>query len=179
MEYSIHGPFELKRSKGFKNKKVGVDYTKEAKKEFWNIVGNRVPDLPSACGCYLFAIKASKGIKPWYVGLAEKQIFQKECFGLQKINIYTTVINKCGKGTPILFLIAKRTNKGKFVNPSKNGHKDIQYLETILIGTAMEKNPNLMNIKKTKYLKEMCVPGLINTKKKLSLSEHKFKMAIK
>jgi len=180
MEYSIHGPFTIRTYKGVKNNK-GVDQTKEAKKSFWNMVRNEVSGLPDSCGCYLFAIQAAKGIKPWYVGLAAKQSFEEECFKSQKINIYTTVLNKCGKGTPILFLVAKLTKKGKFVNPNKkNGHKDIQYLETMLIGTAIEKNHELMNIMKTKYLREMCVPGLIHTpKRKLSQPERKFKIAIK
>lgn len=181
MEYSIHGPFEIKRVKNKKNKKTIVDHSKEAKKIFWDIVSEKDDsDLPSSCGCYLFAIKASKGIKPWYVGLAAKQSFEKECFTHQKINIYNDVLMKCGNGTPILFLIRKLTKKGKFVKSSKNGHKDIVFLETMLIGTAIEKNPHLMNIQKTKYLKELCVPGLINTpKKKPSHPEHEFKKAIK
>lgn len=178
-EYSIHGPYKIKRHKGHKNKKR-VEHTKEAKKKFWADIEKHVPDLPTACGCYLFAIETAKAIKPWYVGLTKKG-FQKECFGRHKIIIYNDVLSDYGSGTPILFFIAKRTKeRGDFAKPSKNGRKDIEYLETMLIGTAIEKNPALMNIMKTKYLKNMRVPGLINTPPgKQSNPERKFKMAIK
>jgi hypothetical protein len=177
MEYSIHGPFKITRFTGYNNKKAGVDYTNKTKKIFWEAIGK---ELSSACGCYLFVIKASKGFKPWYAGLAEKRSFEEECFTHQKISIYDYVLSNCGNGTPHLFLIAKRTKNGKLVTPSINGHKDIRYLETMLIGTAIEKNPKLMNIQKTKYLKEMCVPGLLNTPKRPPKhSESEFKKAIK
>lgn len=174
MKYSIHGPFEIKRKKGL------VDRGKEAKRCFWDAIEEKESFLPYACGCYVFAIRASMGIKPWYVGLSEKQIFKNECFKEQKINIYNDVLAQCGNGTPIVFLIAKRTKGGKFNKPGKNGYRDIRYLETLLIGTSIEKNPDLMNIKKTKYMKEMCVPGLINSpKKKPSKSEAAFRKTIK
>jgi len=176
MKYSIHGPFKIKT-----DKETGlVDRSKTAKHSFWAMVENDEENLPSSCGCYLFAIRASKGIKPWYVGLAAKQSFEKECFTPQKINIYNDVLAKCGNGTPLLFLVSKITKLGKLVKPSKNGHRDSMFLETLLIGTAIEKNPALMNIKKTKYLKEMCVPCFLNTpKRKPYRSESEFKRAIK
>jgi len=173
MKYSIHGPFKIIRVK-----KTGlIDRDKAAKKSFWNMVGKEVS---SSCGCYLFAIQAAKGIKPWYIGLAAKQSFEKECFTPQKINIYNEVLAS-GSGTPLLFLVAKRTNKGKIVKPSKNGHKkDIIFLETMLIATAREKNRKLKNKMKTKYLRKMIVPGLINTPRgKQSNPESEFKKAIK
>lgn len=173
MNYSIHGPFEIK-----KQKNGLVDMSKSAKKHFWDYVKEKYSSLPSSCGCYLFAIRAAKGIKPWYVGLAGKQSFEKECFTAHKINIYNEVIAR-KKGNPLLFLIAKRTKKGKLANPSKRGHQHNINLETILIGVTLEKNPELMNIKKTKFLKEMCVPCLINTpKRKPTKSEIDFKIAI-
>jgi hypothetical protein len=135
--------------------------------------------LSFACGCYLFAIRASKGFKPWYVGLAGKQSFQHECFAAQKINIYNDVLSN-RRGTPVLFLLSKRTKGGKFVRPSSKQPRDIAYLETLMIGAALEKNSALMNIKNTKYLRLISVPGLINTpKRKPTGSEQQFKKAIK
>jgi hypothetical protein len=158
MKYTIHGPFQIKM-----NKRTGlVDRGKIAKDSFWDMIEITEEFLPSSCGCYLFAIRAAKGIKPWYVGLAAKQSFKKECFTPQKINIYNDALAN-RKGTPLIFLISKRTKSGRLSKPSRNGHRDIMYLETLLIGTAIEKNSELMNIKKTKNLKEMCVPCLINT----------------
>ena len=178
-EYSIHGPFEIKTEKGVKKNKA-VNDTIEAKKAFWDDVETKVLDLPSACGCYLFAIQKVKNIKPWYVGLAEKG-FQRECLDPHKIGIYTQVLNKCRSGKPILFFIAKRTKINKqFVKPRKKVRPDIQFLETMLIATAREKNPDLKNKMKTKYLRNMRVPGLINTPQgKQSKQVSEFKRAIK
>ena len=48
-----------------------------------------------------------------------------------------------------------------------------------MIGAALDKNPKLLNVKKTKFLREMCVPCLLNTpKKKPNQSETEFKKAI-
>jgi hypothetical protein len=177
-EYSIHGPFEIRTYKGVKNNKA-VNRAIEAKKSFWDEVETKVPDLPTACGCYLFAIQAGKGFTPWYVGLAEKG-FQKECLTGHKFGIYTDVLNS-GSGTPILFFIARLTNKKNiFAKPSKNGRNDIKFLENMLIGTAIVKNSELKNKKQTKYLRNMRVPGVINTpKRKQFNSERDFKLAIK
>jgi hypothetical protein len=175
MNYSIHGPFELRT----KHNSRLIDRSATAKKDFWSAVENEEKLLSSSSGCYLFAIRASKGIKPWYVGLAAKQPFERECFTPQKINIYNDVLAN-GKGTPILFLVSKRTKGGKLVRPIKKGHRATTYLETMMIGAALETNPELMNIKKTKYLRTICVPCLINTpKRKPFQSEREFKKAIK
>jgi len=173
MRYSIHGPFELKTKNGL------VDRSRKAQQAFWAEIESSVSTLPSACGCYLFATRAAKGIKPWYVGLAAKQSFKNECFGSQKINIYNDVLAGRQKGKPLLFLIAKKTKGEKFAKPSKNGHRASTYLETLMIGVALEKNHELMNIKKTKYLRGMCVPCLINTPNgKPSKSEQAFNKAM-
>lgn len=174
MKYTIHGPFEIrKQTNGL------VDLSASSKKDFWATVHEEEAFLPSACGCYLFAVRAAKGIKPWYVGLAAKQSFESECFASHKINIYNEALAS-KKGTPLLFLIAKRTKKDKFVKPGKNGHSDSACLETIVIGAALEKNPALMNIRNTKFLREMCVPCVINTPQRASTSsERQFKKAIK
>ena len=51
----------------------------------------------------------------------------------------------------------------KFSKPAKSGYRDIDYLETLLIGMALDQNYDLMNVKKTKFMKEMVVPGVINS----------------
>ncbi|HXX56401.1 MAG TPA: hypothetical protein VEI96_00205 [Thermodesulfovibrionales bacterium] len=174
MKYTMHGPFEFRKSKNGL-----VDRSKGARQYFWDKVKNSDELLSSACGCYLFAVHAAKGIKPWYVGLAAKQSFQNECFATHKITIYNEALAS-KKGTPLLFLITKRTKNGKFAKPGKNGHRSSEYLETILIGTALEKNSELMNIKKTAFLRRLSVPCVINTpSRKPSKCELEFKKTIK
>jgi hypothetical protein len=168
MEFTIHGPFEMIRNKTT----TLIDRDRQAMKSFWEGVDKEVGGLSFGCGCYVFATRAGRGTTPWYVGMASRQPFENECFSSHKINIYNEVIAS-QKGTPILFLIVKRTNGGKFVKPSPNRQNDINYLETLLIGATIEKNTDLMNVQKTRFLKELIVPGLINTpRRKPFKSEH-------
>lgn len=154
MNYDIHGPFEVSRSGRL------VDRAAKAKQEFWQTVDEKVPGLSGAVGCYVFCV----GNKPWYVGLAEKQSFRSECFQPHKINAFNSALDKM-KGKPRLLLISKITPKGKFVKPGVNGHKATRFLEDLLIGMALANNPMLENIRGTKFIKEIVVPGIINSPK--------------
>ena len=97
--------------------------------------------------------------------MANKQPFYKECFGHQKINIYNTALTEYSKATPYLYLIARKTPSNAFCSPGKNGYHDIEFLENMLIGLGVNRNPELANIKGTKLLRELNVPGIINTQK--------------
>jgi hypothetical protein len=66
-------------------------------------------------------------------------------------------------GEPKLHLIAKLTPSGRFASPSAGGHKDIRFLEALLIGMALNQNEHLQNIRGTKFLREMRVPGILRT----------------
>jgi len=156
MIFGIYGPYELP-----KQKHNGLIDKKQAKSTLRNIRYNSSPEL-SGCGCYLFVVKAGTGIKPWYVGKAVKQPFEKECLKAHQLNIYNNVIAK-RKGNPLLLLIALKTPKGKFAKPGSAHQKKIDFLETILIGAALKRNQSLMNVQKTSFLKKMVVPGFINS----------------
>lgn len=177
MNYSTHGPFKLK-----KGKNGLIDgHDKIRISAFWDNVRKDDPGLSFACGCYLFAINAAKGVKPWYVGCTGGQNFEHECFTSHKLNIYNQAIanRKC---TPVLFFIAERTKNGKFVKPrkGKQKHSANNYLESLLIGASIDKNPQLKNIQKTKYLKNMCVPGFLNSPQRRPMkSESELKKALK
>ena len=43
------------------------------------------------------------------------------------------------------------------------GYADVEFLESMLIGIALEQNSQLANARKTKLLREMRVPGVINS----------------
>lgn len=131
---------------------------------FWESVEERYPGLSGACGCYVFGVRAAKGALPWYVGLAEKQSFRSECFTADKIAKYNLALRDRQRGTPILFFYAKVTATGRFARVSGNGAKDIQFLEKMLIGVALQRNSGLVNARDTKLLTEMVVPGYLNTK---------------
>jgi hypothetical protein len=158
MNFFPHTAIEIPRQL---NGLVAAD--KESLRDFWNRADVEVEDgLSGAIGCYIFSIRAGKGSLPWYVGLAEKQSFRKECFSSHKLVHYNNAI-AARKGTPLLTLIAKYTPKDKLINPTGNEHKDIQFLETMLISNSLSRNPDLYNARDTKMLREMVVPGLLNS----------------
>jgi hypothetical protein len=153
MQFDIYGEFPIARNGSL------VSRTKEAKNQFWAKVEEIEPALSEACGCYVFVI----GSRAWYVGMAEKQSFKKECFALHKITQYNEALGKVN-GKPSLILLPKLTPSGRFSKPGKRGHSDIRMLETMLIGSALGRNQYLQNVKGTKLLREMNVPGFLNPK---------------
>ena len=154
--YQVFGPFNLHKS--------GKLVDKHYRKNFWTDVEHRAPGLPNALGCYVFGIKAAKGAFPWYVGKTEKGNFRGETWTPHKLNLYNEALNfgKKKKGTPQLFLIARRTKGGKFAKPRRSGIGDVRALENLLIGTCLLRNRHLLNAKQTKHLRSIVVPGYMN-----------------
>lgn len=158
MNFFPHTPIEVPRQK---NGLIAAD--RDSLNAFWDRVDAEIEDgLSSAIGCYIFSVRAGKGTLPWYVGLAEKQSFRKECFTSHKLVHYNNVVAD-RKGTPLLTLVAKYTPGEKLVGPTGSGHRDIEFLEALLISNCLGRNPNLCNKKDTKLLREMVVYGMLNT----------------
>lgn len=130
--------------------------------DFWKKVDSTYyEDASAGVGCYIFSIRAGKGALPWYVGMAEKQSFKKECFTPHKLNHYNYAIaNK--KGTPLITIIPRYTPNYKLCTPNGAGYNDIRKLETMLIAQCITRNQALLNIRDTKILREMVLPGFIN-----------------
>jgi hypothetical protein len=158
MNFFPHTSIEIPRQS---NGNVAAD--KESMSLFWMSVNSQLEDgLSSAIGCYIFSVRAGRGILPWYVGLAEKQSFQKECFTSHKLVHYNNVLAS-QRGTPMMTFISKYTPGGKLLNPTGNEHRDIRFLERMLISNCLQRNPCVSNARDTKLLREMVVPGLLNT----------------
>lgn len=158
MNFFPHTAIEIPRRTGGL---IAAD--KESMNEFWGRVDVELEEgLSGGIGCYVFSVRAGKGALPWYVGLAEKQSFRKECFTSHKLVHYNNIVSE-RRGTPMLTLIAKYTPKDTLLNPTGNGHRDIHFLESMLIANCMSRNNDLYNKRDTRLLKEMCVPGLLNT----------------
>jgi hypothetical protein len=102
------------------------------------------------------------GLTPWYVGKAERQPFRKECFAPHKLAIYRNLMFRYKSGSPVLFLVVRGTPTGRLCKPSKTGYRDAGFLESMIIGQALRANDELCNIKDTKFLKDMKVPGMLN-----------------
>ncbi len=156
MKYSPYGPTEIPR---FKSR---IDETRVVLNDFWDELDNENKGISNTVGCYIFSIRVGKGILPWYVGLAEKQSFRNECFTDHKLVKFNRCLSE-RKGTPVLTLIPRHTETGRFSRTGKNGYRDVRFLENILIASCLERNPKLLNIKQTSFLKNMVVTGLLNT----------------
>lgn len=155
MIFDVYGPYKIDR----KSRLFFGDPA--AKKSFWE---DKKEGLSSACGCYVFAKKAGRGIVPWYVGKTTARSFEKECFDYHKVLKYLDTIQQ-GKGTPVLFFIPKLSKTGKFVKSGVGKHDDISFLENLLIGAALERNDKLLNKRQTKMLLSIQVPGFLNSPK--------------
>lgn len=155
MRFAVYGGYQLPRN----NRLVASDAA--AKREFWETVDGDVEGLSAACGCYVFAAQN----RPWYVGLAASQSFAQECLTDHKVNIFNRVLDDYARAAPWLYFVAKLTPGAQFCRPSMNGYKDVEALENILIGLAIARNPEVYNVRGTKFLREMNVPGLLNTER--------------
>lgn len=157
MNFSVYGPFDIPRDGAL------IDTAAKAKRDFWNDVDARVQGLPFACGVYIFVVRATRGALPWYVGLTTKRGFNDESLGLFQTNHYNHALGSKVGVRPQLYFLAKQTPTGRFAKPSKNSHGDIEFLETFMFGVALNRNPQLRNSKNTKFLKNIVVPGVVNT----------------
>jgi hypothetical protein len=155
MRFEIHGPFPVRRTPA----KVRVSRLKRNLNRFWAEVDSAVNGLSTACGCYMASVRNV----PWYIGKASGQTFRQESFHPHKLDHYDEAVKK-GRGVLKLHLIVRTTPKGKFSKPSKNrGHAEVEFLEKLLIGAGLRRNHRLQNKRDTKRIREMIVPGFLNT----------------
>jgi len=152
MLYRVFGPYSIPRDGTLISRALAH------RRALWSAIEAEAGGLSEACGCYVFSIRR----RAWYVGLAERQPFCQECLSLHKVSQYNYSLQRVS-GEPQLHLIAKLTPTGRFAAPAVNGHRDIQFLETLLIGMALNQNEDLQNIRGTKFLREMRVPGILRT----------------
>lgn len=160
MKFQAFGPFEIPRDTP---RVVASD--SGALRGFWESAEETAPGISEACGCYVFTLKAPRGSRPWYVGKSEKQSFRRECFAPHKINHYHRAIAE-RKGKPELIFLAEVTPAGKLKSPTVGKRAAISALEGILIGMAVQRNPNLLNMRGAKMWKDLEVHGFLNTSRK-------------
>jgi hypothetical protein len=153
MQYGVYGPFPIPAGRPrFIEKRARDDVFDQAE--------SACRGLSQAHGCYIFSMRAGRGYRPWYVGKAcGKGGFRGECFQAHKLQHYNSVVTKTRRGTPVLHLIARSTRSGKL--SFRNAGQEIEWLERMLIGLALRENPELLNRKDTKYLKDLVVPGIL------------------
>jgi hypothetical protein len=131
--FQVNGPFDLPvRKKGF--------MTPNEVDNFWD---NEVKDVADQIGCYVFAVRASRGYTPYYVGQTTKT-FRDEALSDRNLQNFVQPVLNERVGTGVLFLLSLPTKKG----PKNKKH--IKELEIFLIQQAYMVNPDLKNTHGTK-----------------------------
>ena len=108
-------------------------------KDFWQ--KSEARKIANKQGCYVFALRSSRGFTAWYVGKAAVS-FEQECLTPGKLQRYNEVLFKGIKGTPVLFIIALDGDKKKVPKAV------CDEIETFLIQRAYKANPDIMNCQK-------------------------------
>lgn len=154
ISFAPYGPFEVPVTDGVPDRTL--------LNEFWQEVEETKPGLGSAIGCYVFAVRAGRGIRPWYVGKTDRTGFKAEVFQPHKLLLYGDVLRGRRRGTALLYYIARQTPSGRLMKKKATENKVISRLEEMMIGTSLLRNSNLANKKATKHFREMRVPGYMN-----------------
>lgn len=165
MRFSVSGPFTLPRHGA---KKLITEQTlRDLKDSLSDQEG-----LATACGCYVFALRAGKGYTPHYVGQSCRRTILFEALNPINRERYNKVLDS-KKGTPVLFFIPLLTPSGKFRKPRKadGSLASVDFLERWLISQAIQKNPHLTNNKETRFLRDLHVVGIFNPRRGESTKE--------
>ncbi len=143
--YEIVGPLKIPHQKHERGRYI----EEENLPKFWD--DHQAKKIKSKRGCYVFAMKARRGIVPWYVGKTTKS-FENECFQSHKLVKYHKAMVK-KMGCPVLFFI---------VYPDKQGarnNKQIKEIENFLIQLAATRNEDLLNIQGNSKKEDWSISG--------------------
>lgn len=146
-KFSIKGPLSVPMYKG----RAARTITNQNVKEFWA----KHPEFTRRRGCYVFGVRAGKGITPAYVGMAARG-FKSEVFAPHKLAKYQQFLADYVKGTPIVFFLVVPQQKGT-TNVSH-----VKDLERFLIEVGVATNPDLLNKRGTKAA-EWSIVGLLRS----------------
>jgi hypothetical protein len=134
VDYRVEGPFEVPFVRRGNVKNL-------LRADLQSCLG----DFGAERGCYVFALRGSRGaLMPFYVGKTART-FAAECFTDNKLVKYNEVLFNETHGTPVMLLVvAERSRRGAF-----NG-KALSALEEYLIGLGLQANPEIKNIRGTR-----------------------------
>lgn len=161
--FSVAGPFQVPVYQGKANRTI----REEEGGRFWEKHGS----VGKKRGCYVFGIRAGKGLTPGYVGKATRS-FEGEVFTPHKLSKYQKMLCDCRKGTPILFFLLAPSKKGKL------NARHVGQLEDFLIQNAAIANEDLLNVRGTKQ-QEWAIAGVLRGKGKPSRSARAFRKMMK
>ncbi len=162
--YKTYGPFDLKRDEDNGNK-----LAKGCLAELWKTAEDVEEGISSAFGVYIFAVKNGKTSKPWYVGKTIEQQFKTRFAQHEGTGTFRRIFDTAKNGTPQVFLLARRTpTNTRFAKVGRKLTGWNDSLESMMIGSCLRQNKELINLQKVKHLKEMQVPGYLNNKRKMN-----------
>ena len=151
MVFETYGPFNVER-----------EFLEGWHGRFWETVEASVGGLSYAIGCYAFCLTFGTKALPWYVGKTiNSNGFQAEVFHDHKMNQYRNILKDKPRHRASIFLFPLMTKNFLFSEDRTNGSQVIDRLEKTLIGMALSKNPNLANIRDTKFLRDIYVNGIL------------------
>lgn len=163
VHFSVEGPLPVPYYQGRASKAIAG----EEARDFWE----KYPNWASRRGCYIFAVRAGRGIVPAYVGRATKT-FRQEVFTSDKLAKYQRALADYVRGTPVMFLVMSPNGRGK---PNIS---IIHELEEFLIQTALSVNEDLLNVRGTKRA-NFAIAGVLRTRQgKPSSAAQAFKRSL-
>ena len=151
VRYDVFGPFVFPRDPSLSFKEAISQLFTEAPK-----------GLSKAVGTYVWTIERRGKRLPWNIGLTSKQGFQKRFE--QKAASLVPLLAERESGVTEVYLVALRDKKSGFRKSTKSvrGIPANDWLETMLISSAIRVNPELKNTSKSKYLRNAVIAGYLN-----------------
>ena len=162
MWFDMYGPFELVRDEGRipSRQPCFWEQVQHASEQY----GSEPQELGQAIGCYAFGLRHGDTLKPWYIGMTlAKGGFRREILQQHKRDHYDEVVG-AHRGAPIIFLMPLLTPEGYFSRDRTGSKPLIQWVEKMLVGVALRQNLHCRNQRDTKYLRNVVVHGIFNSR---------------
>ena len=156
MYFEPYGPFTLKSYLDSRSR--------DWRARFWDQT-QRYKGLAGAQGVYVFSLRYADKYTPWYIGMTCSAAgFSQECLQDHKVRIYREVMSE-HRGEPVLQLLALcEWNRGNFCRKSSSAEAYAKRVETYLIELGLVQNEELKNDRKTKFVRELEIVGVIGEK---------------
>lgn len=160
MYFDMYGPFELAREDG-KVASRQPELWAEVRRQSRNY-GYHEQGLETAIGCYAFGLRHPSGLRPWYIGMTIARAgFRGEVLQQHKRDHYDAALGE-RTGTPVLFLMPLLTAESRFSQDRGRSKPLIEWVEKMLFGVALRRNPKCRNQRDTRYLRNVVVRGVFN-----------------
>ena len=159
MVFETYGPYVVPKKKTATGGYV-LSLDKNSLASFWKKVNKDKDRLSKGRGCYVFGVRAGRGIRPWYVGQSRRP-FDKECFASDKQNTYQDVMTRIKTGNAVLFLVAKVGPISRSLSQSLPT-KEADFVERLLMQLAYFQNGELENIQGLAFMRKIQIQGILN-----------------